>query len=526
VQVDVELRALQESGEPEAELDMVLSDPAGAPLLEVRGLRLRGLASHEALCRHDDGERESLAPSEHTPAERAFLRMIDSGIRESEGMAALDRVLASPQQAVVHVSSMDLDGLLRLQDRASEAWETGASEVRFERPALASAYVAPRNAIERRLVQWWQELLGVDQVGVHDEFFELGGHSLIAVRLFSRIKQEFGVEHPLSVLFEAPTIAAYAALLAEDLGVDAAKLDDDTAQDDAAPARMRRRHRYLVPMNDVRESTAPPFFLVAGMFGNVLNLRHLAMHLGEDRQVYAIQAAGLREEEVPHRRFEDMASAYLEEIRAVQPHGPYLLGGFSGGGITAFEMAQQLRAAGEETAALVLLDTPIPRQPEANWKDRARIFSTRVREEGPTYPFRWIKRRVAWEWQRRRRRSSQDRAGTPAEFRSELVKDAFLEAVEHYELQPYPGLLTLFRPKLMRRFELAGGRWTNEFREIQDVCNHWLPYAAGGIDTYEVDGDHDSMVLEPHVRVLGPRMRESLVEAMQEWRKSQTPSQD
>ena len=90
-----------------------------------------------------------------------------------------------------------------------------------------------------------------------------------------------------------------------------------------------------------------PFFLVAGMFGNVLNLRHLAQLVGSDRPFYGLQARGLYGDHQPHETFEEMARDYIAELRTVQPHGPYLLGGFSGGGITAYEMARQLAAEGE-----------------------------------------------------------------------------------------------------------------------------------------------------------------------------------
>lgn len=512
----VVLRELRSGSEASAAFDLDLLDADGRRCVQVRGLRMRRLTGIEALFRHDD-ESATVIPAEHSPAEEVFLSMLSAGITPQDGMRALHRVLTQQTPPIVHVSSIDLQQLQDLQDAAA-ADLSSEHELRFERPALASAFVEASNPIEQQLVAWWQELLGVDQIGVQDDFFELGGHSLIAVRLFSRIKREYRIEHPLSVLFQAPTIAEYARLLQDELG---SMEQTEAASPDARPSSARARFRYLVPMNEVRESTAPPFFLVAGMFGNVLNLRHLAMHLGEDRPVYAIQAAGLRADEEPHRRFEEMARAYLAEIRQVQPHGPYLLGGFSGGGIAAFEMAQQLRAEGEETAALVLLDTPIPRQPEASLHDRITIFRQRLREEGAGYAWKWLGKRLSYEWSRLRGSKKDERPGNPAEFRSEQVKDAFLEAVEHYQLQPVEGLLTLFRPKLDCRFELKGGRFTNEFREVQDVCNHWLPYALGGMDTYEVDGDHDSMVLEPHVRVLGARMRVSLREAMGEWHKRQ-----
>lgn len=202
------------------------------------------------------------------------------------------------------------------------------------------------------LVDIWQDLLGVTQVGVRDSFFDLGGHSLIAVRLFARVKKSFGVEFPISVLFEAPTVAQCAELIRHARGAPV-----DVGEVTAAPAA-RPRYRHLVAMHPGEGGPRTPFFLVAGMFGNVLNLRHLAHQIGTNRPFYGLQARGLYGGEAPHDSFEDMARDYLAEVRLVQPHGPYLLGGFSGGGIAALEMAQQLRRAGEEVALLVMLTRP------------------------------------------------------------------------------------------------------------------------------------------------------------------------
>jgi acyl carrier protein len=76
----------------------------------------------------------------------------------------------------------------------------------------SNAYVAPRNSIEQILVSIWQEVLGVDQIGVHDDFFELGGHSLLITKVATRLKQQLGVELPLRTLFEVPTVAALAEI--------------------------------------------------------------------------------------------------------------------------------------------------------------------------------------------------------------------------------------------------------------------------------------------------------------------------
>ena len=111
-----------------------------------------------------------------------------------------------------------------------------------------------------------------------------------------------------------------------------------------------RRFTHIVPMHDGDGGPRRPFFLVAGMFGNVLNLRHLAHLLGADRPVYGLQARGLYGGEPPHDTMEEAARDCIAEMRQVQPEGPYMVGGFSGGGITAYEIARQLEAAGEEVS--------------------------------------------------------------------------------------------------------------------------------------------------------------------------------
>ena len=156
--------------------------------------------------------------------------------------------------------------------------EVASEGQKFERPQLDSAYVAPRNDVERMLVGMFEELLGVQGVGVQDSFFDLGGHSLIAVRLFARVKKTWAVDFPLSLLFEAPTVEKVAARVAEVAGI----TDSGAAPVVAAPVR---RYEFLVPMHEGEGGPKTPFFLVAGMFGNVLNLRHLAQLVGRDHRV-------------------------------------------------------------------------------------------------------------------------------------------------------------------------------------------------------------------------------------------------
>lgn len=482
-----------------ASFDITLCDESGKVLVEIESFQIKRLAGDVQFGETTD-RGAALADAQAdglSPAERAFRKTLRAGILPEEGVEALERVLAATGGPQVMVTSIALESLVEQVRNSAPTIDEGGT--RFARPELASSYVAPRDDVETGLVSIWEELLGVDQVGVEDDFFALGGHSLIAVRLFGQIKRQFDVEYPISVLFEAPTVEKVAALIKAERG------DSESA----SPAVHREEYRFLVPMHSADSSRQTPFFLVAGMFGNVLNLRHLAGLIGRERPFYAIQARGLRGDEQPHEDFVEAAADYLEEIRRVQPEGPYFLGGFSGGGITAYEVAQQLRAAGDEVGLLAMLDTPLPRSPDQlAGVDKVKIHLQRLARRGPGYLVDWVKTRV--EWELRKRTQSQEEAGSrPYEFRSQEIEAAFYRALGRYEIEPFPHPVLLFRPAPGELYDLGAGRRVDDEREFYYEDNGWHHYVPE-VSVHEVPGDHDSMVLEPNVRVLAAHLREAL----------------
>jgi thioesterase domain-containing protein len=200
-------------------------------------------------------------------------------------------------------------------------------------------------------------------------------------------------------------------------------------------------------------------------------------------------------------------------LRTVQPHGPYLLGGFSGGGITAYEMARQLEVAGERVALLVMLDTPVPMRPALTPVDRAIIKWQELRRD-PGFLWRWARNRLEWELGKLNGRPLPDAAtddGVP-QFHDLAIEAAFRAALPLYRLQRREGALVLFRPALDRCWQVSGGRWVDGEREYVFEDNDWTRWAPR-TQVFEVPGDHDSMVLEPSVRVLGARVRAVLEDA-------------
>ncbi|HJQ35265.1 MAG TPA: amino acid adenylation domain-containing protein, partial [Pyrinomonadaceae bacterium] len=205
----------------------------------------------------------------------------------------------------------------------------------WTRAAGGAGFVAPRDWTELQLAQVWEETLGVAPVGVSDSFFDLGGHSLMAVRMMARARQRLGRPLPLAALFEEPTVRHLARIARTQVGAG--------------------REPSLVPLR--RGGDGPPLFLVHPVGGRVFCYVELARHLEPGRTLYGLQSQLTEDGRPAHARVEAMAASYLEEVRAVQRGGPYSLGGWSMGGVVAFEMTRQLRARGEEVRMLALIDS-------------------------------------------------------------------------------------------------------------------------------------------------------------------------
>jgi non-ribosomal peptide synthetase component F/thioesterase domain-containing protein len=194
----------------------------------------------------------------------------------------------------------------------------------------------PRSPLEAALVAIWEEVLDLRPVFIHDDFFELGGQSFAAVRVMTRLAQRLGAQLPLSALIESRTVAQLAR-------------------------RLQREGASWTPLAALQaQGQGTPCFLVHPAGGHVLCYRALADGLG--RPVHGLQAAGLHGEQPALADARGMAALYLKAVRGAQPRGPYLLGGWSSGGVIAFEMARQLEQQGEAVRQVVLIDTPAPTQ--------------------------------------------------------------------------------------------------------------------------------------------------------------------
>jgi thioesterase domain-containing protein len=175
-------------------------------------------------------------------------------------------------------------------------------------------------------------------------------------------------------------------------------------------------------------------------------------------------------------------------------------------------MARLLREVGEEVALLVMLDTPLPFQAKLGVQDKVLMKLQDLRRHGFSFLANWIRERIRWREERRRKEKALGQEATAAQFHNARVEAAFRRALLRYELRPHPGKVLLLRPKLNIVYRISGGRFLQDGRNPALEDNGWTPYVAE-LEVQEVAGDHDGMVLEPFVRVLVSRLRSRLAEA-------------
>ena len=266
-----------------------------------------------------------------------FKREFNRGITTQEGIAGLQHALAvgSPQ-CIVSKERFELDTKPSAPSNALASLPSAGSDG-VPPPSATNLQISSAQTIEEQLKHIWSGVLGIKEIGPNDDFFELGGHSLLAVTLFKKMERALGALHlPISALIQAPTIAKFSSLL-----------DKEEDKPEA--------WSNLVP---IQEGSAPiPLFCIHGAGGNILIYREMASMLGPQYTVYGIESLGLDGKQEMPGTISDMAGRYVDEIRHVHPEGPYLLVGYCMGGTIALEMAQQLKAQGEDVPFLALIET-------------------------------------------------------------------------------------------------------------------------------------------------------------------------
>ncbi|MBW4613344.1 MAG: amino acid adenylation domain-containing protein [Desmonostoc vinosum HA7617-LM4] len=349
--------------------------------------------------------------------------------------------------------------------------------------------IPPRNQIEKQLAEIWSEILAISPIGVTHNFFEIGGNSLSAVHLMSAIAQTYDRELPLAVLFVNNTIEKLAELLRSSNEVD-----------------------FTSPIIPIQpQGNKRPFFCIHPAGGHVFCYVNLARYLGTEQPFYGLQAQGFNGTKEPLTTIEEMASLYIQAIQTVQPQGPYQIGGWSFGGVVAYEIAQQLVQQGEEISLLAVLDSYVPILLEKAKKiDDAylvgvlsRVFGGMFGRDNLVEPEEISHLNVEEKINYIIEKARQVKIFPPAvqQQNNRRILDVLvgtLKATYAYKRRLYPGKVTVFRA-------------TEKHIMAPDPTLVWVELfsvlAANEIEICKVTGHHYSFVLEPHVQVLAERLK-------------------
>lgn len=440
--------------------------------VKIRGFRIELGEIETALRQHPDISEVVVIDREDTPGDKRLVAYLVPEQDAQPGIGELRAFLKErlPEYMVpsmfVPLKSMPLTPNGKVNRRALPAPDK--SEL-----ATKSQRVPPRDETEAGLAEIWEQVLGVKPIGVRDNFFELGGHSLLAVRMTQRAGQRFGKKFPVATLLQAPTIELLAAIYREK---------------DWTP-----HWTSLVPIQP--GDSRPPFFCVHGAGGVIIRFRDLARHLGAEQPVYGFQAQGLDESLPCHNRVEDMAAHYIDEMRSIQPRGPYFVGGYSFGGMIALEMAHQLHQLGEETPLVVLFDTfctPPPTNDQGAGAGDSSIVETLIwsakKQAAALLSAKLVVKGILRRWEH-----------MTVPRRLKMVRKSCEEAGHKYVPKNHAGKVILYRssrPPVMQHDPYAG----------------WTRYIGDGLEVQEIASDHDSIMLEPQVQLVAQHLKTRLTE--------------
>ena len=356
-------------------------------------------------------------------------------------------------------------------------------------------YVVPGTLVEMELAKIWSELLGLEQVSIHDDFFEVGGHSLLAIRMRSMVQDRLKRDLSLRDLFRAPTIAGLARLLEQ-----SSDQASDQPSDQPASAIVVEIQPY---------GSRTPFFAVHPVGGNVLCYADLARELGVEQPFYGLQSPAPTLEPDASATFEQMAELYIQAMRSVQPSGPYQLGGWSLGGLLAWEIARQLTDQGESVGLLALIDTyPVNMTPGGKTSedfdvlrwfagDMARLLGKDTdamrdgfEQLGPEEQWTMVQNALV-------QYGVVPRENAHAEMTRLLeIFGRNFRAMESYSLRQTDQNVLLL---------LAA-----EGQAPEQLARQWKEWAGGGVEYHLVPGDHYTMITRPNVAVIAGALNRRL----------------
>jgi amino acid adenylation domain-containing protein len=348
-------------------------------------------------------------------------------------------------------------------------------------------YVAPRNQLEAELTQILARILNLKSIGIFDNFLELGGNSLLAAKLVSEIEQKYQQKLQISAVFQAPTVAELAALLRQE--------------------RSLELPQSLIPIQVGVER--PNLFCIHILGHGLEYYRPLANYLGAEVNLYGLSTEFINGDNLPHPRdIKALASYYYQDLLKFQPQGPYLLVGVSFGGVIAYEIAQKLVAGGYQVSFLGLFDSycPYGDRWEKPWTERLASHLHNLRQKKLTYLaermqdwyyvfrdyflYKVYRAKKGQEYFEGNLAEVEEKGEVYERLRHMELKREHSQVNQDYQIEPYPGRVTLFRATANRDLKLE-----------------WQQLAGEGLEIFDIPGTHLGIYQEPEVQVLAEKLK-------------------
>jgi amino acid adenylation domain-containing protein len=449
--------------------------------VKIRGHRIELAEVRQAIAAHPEVTQVFLMVREDQPGDKRLVAYVT--LRHQMGAAQDSLLRHAKDKLPAHMRPAAFVVLSELPLNTNGKVDRKALPPPNDRPEFGNGYRPPSTEVESKLTRIWRELLRVNQIGVDDNFFDLGGHSLLAARLIGRIEKEMGYNIPVATLFEAPTIAELAHCL--------------------SVGKYTRAWSPVVELRATKEkTTTPPFFCAHSLGANLVSFHKLASFLKGDRTIYGLQPQGLNGEEAPAETVEAMAAGYLAEIRKAQPHGPYFLGGVCIGGVLAYEIAQQLKASGEEVALVMLIDSFLPGELQYLHTPPAltEYLDSHLGEMLLASGLGRVKFMGNWLCNGAVRvgRALGLKDNSSLAKATERVGQAHRRAINAYRAKPYSG-------KVVQVLCSDAFHRANQDRRLA-----WSALTPDGLEIRIVPGNHLTMMEEPHIQLLAQQLQECL----------------
>ncbi len=489
--------------------DIMLLDEQGRELVDIEGYTLRKVEMDIAYL-NESNDMVAATSNLSKESKNIYAEELQKyGILPSEGVEVFKCVLRNDLPQIV-ISTQDLKQRIENNSFKNSHFSdiidnvVGAREI-HERPQLSSEYMLPQTECERKVVSIWQEFFGINEIGVLDDFFEMGGDSLKAITIVTKIQKELNTEIPLSEIFNRPTI--------KELSEYISSLDNSRQSSNAALS-----NENLVLLRRGSDKAKNLFFVHDGT-GEIGGYSKFCNHMTSDYNCWGIQVDRITHYSIENLEIETIAQKYVEKILKFQPEGSYNIGGWSLGGIIAFQMVRLLEKMKNEVAFLAFFDPVVPNQELQQIPEKFTVQSE----------MKWIKDNIFeltsagnifTEIANMKEISTLEElwlavqtklveSGTGVQIIKNVMPKDFMESIPDYNEMGIKELLySINRIRSLTRAYTAyipkGPISTpvHFFKaSLSDVCTvkEWSKYFTDKLQSYEITGDHYSIFRTNHV---------------------------